>query len=160
MASNIRIESLFGGLSFTKTAEEIRRAAALKLGQVTCKIDERKKRISQLRKEYNINDADLIQLLTEARRDLEARTSRMSYSISNSGGGTAGGTDEKIIGAGVVSNILTESDQIEAEKDQVKHLGLIVRNLKPIPRFCDGTGAALPEEEFHVSKADLEYLGL
>lgn len=160
MASNIRIESLFGGLSFTKTAAEITYVAKIKRGQIEAKIAERKERILKLRDEYNISDADLIQLLTEARRDLEARTSRMSYSISNSSGGTAGGADEKIIGAGVVSNILTESDQIEAEKDQVKHLGLIVRNLKPIPRFCDGTGAALPEEEFHVSKADLEYLGL
>ena len=160
MASNIRIESMFGGLSFTKSAEDIRIAAARKSVFLESKITERKNRVSQLRKEYNISDADLIQLLTEARRDLEARTSRMSYSISNAGVAGAAGDDSRIIGAGVVSNILTESDQIEAEKDQVKRLGLIIRNLKPIPRFAEGTGAPLPEEEFHVNFADLEYLGL
>lgn len=127
-------------LNFTyeKSSEEIVRACTKKIEALLAKVREREERIANLRKEYGINDAALIQLLTQARKQ-QGNNAGMTYSFSNgipSPRDRDGGkmTEETItIGAGVVNNLLTENDFIESEKSQADKLAIIVRNLKDLP---------------------------
>ena len=159
MGSPINSHEILRGVSFTKTANEIKAAATTKIAKLEGKIAERQKRIVDLRKEYDINDAALIQLLTEARRDMQHGHTKMSYNFSNSLNAVDDG-DQRVVGAGIVTNILTESDMIESEKEQVTRLKMIVRNIKPIPKYATGNGTQLPDEGFHMSDTDLEYFNM
>jgi hypothetical protein len=158
------ITGMFHGLQFTKSASEIVERAKKKATQIKAKIEERQQRIAALRKEYGIDDAALVQLLQQARNQARQEASMMSYSYTSnatvgaSKGGQGGQIEEKLIGAGVVNNLLTENDFIESERKQVATLELIARNLKPIPRFSDGDGKELPPEEFTLSQEELKYL--
>lgn len=145
--------------SFTieKTASEIKEKAGLKILAISKKIEERQGRVARLREEYQIDDGALVQLLTAARR--QAGADRFSYTTSNSA--VAGGTnqmEEKTIGAGVVNNLLTESDFIESEKADVRKLNLVIRNLRPLPRFAQN-GMPYAEDSFALSDEELEFLG-
>lgn len=149
---------------FQKSADEIIEKVKTKVVALRAKIEERQGRVTALRKEYGIDDAALIQLLTEARKAMKNGTAKMSYSLSNvrtfgsdEGGGQI--TKETVIGAGVVNNLLTENDFIETERDQVRRLELIVRNLKPIKRFANASGTEIPPDGFSLSYGELEYLG-
>lgn len=144
---------------YTKPASEIVEKAKTKAAQIRAKIEERQGRIAALRAEYEIDDAALVQLLQAARKQQRSHD-KMSYSYSQSNARVDGGKqmEEKTIGAGVVNNLLTENDFIEAEKEQVKTLDLMIRNLKPIPRFSFN-GTTLPEEEFTLTSEELVYLG-
>lgn len=141
----------FQGLSFSKPAAVIIEAAKKKREEVTSKIAERRTRIAAVREEYDISDADLIELLMTARQ--QAERERYEYMSSSN-------QERKSIGAGAVNSLLTEHDFIKAEEEAVKRLELIARNLKPIERFAPGNAAPLPPEEFKLSYDDLEYLGL
>lgn len=151
------ISHMFRGFEFQKTATEIVGAATQKVAVVKAKIEERQKRISDLRREYGIDDAALVQLLTAARK--QAQAMQFTYSTSNAQVGGGGKMEEKTIGAGVVNNLLTENDFIEAERDQVKTLERIIRNLKPIPQYATGNGLVLPEAGFSLATDEMDYLG-
>lgn len=151
------IDHSFRNFSFRKTADEIKEKAKLKITQIGAKIEERQKRIADLRKEYAIDDAALVQLLQAARKQQNAM--QFTYSTSNvAAGGGNSKMEEKVIGAGVVNNLMTENDFIEGERDQLETLSLIVRNLFPIVKHsADGT--ALPDGGFEMTQDDLRYLG-
>jgi hypothetical protein len=143
---------------FTKSAEDIVAHAKKKALAIQAKIEERQERLARLRKEYDIDDAALVQLLQLARK--QAGQHQFQYMKSNvSASGNSATMEERTIGAGVVNNLLTEHDFLEAEKDQVHDLDIIVRNLKPIPRYATDSGVELPPAEFQLSKEELEYLG-
>lgn len=115
-------------------------------------------RIADLRTTYEIDDAALIQLLQAAReqhRSKAPNTYSYQKSVSHRDGGIR--MEEKSIGAGVVNNLLTENDFIASEREQVKTLDLMIRNLKPIQRFASN-GSPLPDEEFSLSTEELTYL--
>ena len=175
LMNNVNIGHMFQGLHYTKTASELKPAMSKKLAKVEKKIKEREKRIVDLRREYAIDDAALIQLLTEARKNTSMGSSVMNYSYSvgpqgyqgSQGVTGAGGSRsrkaiepvERVVGAGVVQNLLTEMDNIDEEKDQVKRLKMILRNLRPLPNYAEG-GKKLPDAGFPVNYQDLEYLDL
>lgn len=142
--------------SFEKTAEEIKVRANEKITALNAKIEERQRRIATLRSEHSIDDAALVQLLTAARR--QAHATSYSYSSSNA---SVGGSkmEERTIGAGVVNNLLTESDFIEADRANVKQLGAIVRNLRPLERSTTTTGAKYQDNAFRLTYEELEFLG-
>jgi hypothetical protein len=165
MVPTLDPRTMFRGLSFTKSATDIIVAATKKVTTLKAKITEREQRIVDLRKEYDIDDSALIQLLTESRKRDASMSAAMTYSFSKSLSNSEIGSshsapkaEERIVGAGVVNNLLTENDFIENEKEQVKSLELIARNLKAIPRFST-TGIALPDEEFKLTQDELTYLG-
>lgn len=149
-----------GMLHFTiqKTASDIRDAVTKKSKQLADKIVEREGRITRLREEYKIDDKALIGLLTEARRDAAARITKMSYTVSNSTRG-GGSDDEVVIGAGLVTNLLTEMDQIENEKTSIKRLDLIARNIRPTVNYNEERGEVYTSDTFMLSYEELEYLG-
>jgi len=168
--------NMFTSLSFTKPASEIIEKMKDKVERLKAKIEERTKRIIDLRVEYGIDDAALIGLLQAARRDqMNANASRsysymgatgapmMLASLFNNAGapvGPVGGVthESRVVGAGVVQNLMTEQDAIESERDQIGTLEMTIRNLKPIPRYS-ADGVMLPEQEFPLSREELKYLG-
>lgn len=154
------IDHMFGSLHYTKPVAEIREACRKKAEQIRAKVEERQGRLERLRREYDVSDADIIQLLTMARKQARHDLGPVSYTYNKLSSSPGGGTrmEEKTIGAGVVNNLLTESDFIEAEREQAKKLDFIIRNLKPIIRFSD-TGAPYTQTEFSLSQDELEFLG-
>lgn len=144
--------------AYSKSYLDIQEASKKKVILLGAKITEREARIARLRKEFEITDQDMIQLLSQAAQDALSNmrsTATMSYSI---GGGASGG-EVRIVGAGIVQNILTERQLIEQEKDDVERLQLIVRNLRPLTRYSATTGEAYQIEYFDLSEADLTFLG-
>ena len=144
--------------AYSKSYLEIREAATHKITALEAKVAEREARIVRIRKEFDITDTDMIQLLSQAAQDAVSNmrsTATMSYSI---GGGTNGG-EVRIVGAGVVQNILTERQLVEQEKDDGVRLKLILRNLLPLTRYSATTGEAYQIEYFDLSEADLTFLG-
>lgn len=138
---------------FEKTSKEIITAAQTKVEALQAKIEERMKRVSDLRAEYKIDDKALIQLLQAAR---QSQRQQISYSYTT----TAAGNNEetRVVGAGVVSHLLTESDCISSEKEAVKRLGVIIANLRPLPRMAE-SGTAYKEDSFGLSYEELDFLG-
>lgn len=150
----MEVEHMFSFV-FEKPSAEIVEKAKIKADCLRSKIEERQIRIAKLREEYKVTDAILVDLLTQARNAQRRGEAKMSYSVQNTAARTGGINDEVVIGAGVVNNLLTESDFIEAEKTQVKRLDLIIRNLRDLPRERNST-----MERGHVlSYEELEYLG-
>jgi hypothetical protein len=165
---NEQIDRMFNGLSFCKSAEEIRAKMVAKAKQIRSKVAERQARVVAMRSEHGIDDVALIQLLTEARRDAKnGVTGKMAYNYfpgSNTfpnapPGQKPGAREERVIGAGVVSFLLTEGDLIENEKEAADRLELLARNLVEIPTYATGNGVRLPDKGFTVSVSELEYLG-
>lgn len=145
--------SILSNLSFSKSSVEIRTAVREKLERIRAKITEREGRIATLRSTYEITDTDMIQLLSQQARDAisNARITSTTYSV---------GTDDntKIIGAGVVQNLMTEQALIEQEREQITRLDLVVRNLRPLPRHGQN-GEAWEDDSFDLGYSDLEFLG-
>lgn len=150
-------------LTYYKTADEIKEACSKKVKFLKTKIEERQARIASLRKEYDIDDAALISLLTDARRN-QQNSDRMSFTyMANSSthevsASASNKKEERSIGAGVVNNLLTENDFIQTEKEAAQRLELIQRNLFPVPTYSEN-GTRLPDQGFQVTEADLEYFG-
>lgn len=150
------ITNMFHGFTYPKTTEEIKTAVKAKVEKLKAKIEERTERVANLRKEYDITDSDLVQLLTAARKQQGAQAYTYSKgSVSDNGQAQM---EEKTIGAGVVNNLLTEQDFIEAERDQVSTLELIVRNLKAQTMVQNGVIVG-PVDQFMLSQEELRYLG-
>jgi hypothetical protein len=148
--------------SYEKSYHEIIDKTHAKIGKIKAKIEERQTRIARLRKEYSIDDGALIQLLTEARKNAANHAANNMYSYSSTSNAPVGSgnrMEERTIGAGAVNDLLTENDFIESEKDQVKRLELVARNLGPITRFASGDGTKYEQTHFDLSTDELEFLG-
>ena len=150
---------------FEKTSAEIIEKAKPKVSQLNAKIIERQGRIAALREEHGIDDGALIQLLTEARRHAQQRVYAQNYTYTTSSGGRGGAgqdggkLEEKTIGAGVVNNLLTESDHIESERASVRQLESIIRNLRPLTRVAQNTGIAYTVDTNELTFDELKFLG-
>ena len=153
---------LFGHFTYEKTTDEIGSAMQKKVESLKAKIVEREGRIAKIRAEYEISDQDMIQLLTqEAQHNIQnnVRGAKMSYTLTTaSPGAEVGANDERIIGAGVVQNLLTERSLIEDEQASVKQMERIVRNLKPLQKITEN-GTTYELNQFELSDAELEFLG-
>lgn len=143
--------------TFEKTSEEIKTKCQEKALSLTAKIEDRQARVAALRAEHGIDDKALIQLLTEARKHSQDRTT-FSY-VSNSPVQNGPAQQERTIGAGVVNFLLTESDFIESEKESIKRLQMIIRNLRPLVRNAAENGAEYPEDRHSLTYSELEFLG-
>lgn len=136
---------------YEKSSAEITTAMKKKIQALKAKIGEREERLAKVRKEYKITDAALLDLMKQARQ-ASKNVNAMSYSLNASI--TEGPEEQIVIGAGIVNFLLTESDFISGEKEQVDKLELITRNLKDLlhPELKTFHGHKLTENE-------LEYLG-
>lgn len=154
------VDEMFRQLTFTKSAEEIVAKATTKTEAIKSKIAEREKRVVAIRQEHGIDEATLVSLFAQARKDDRvAMYNAGSNVFPNVPPGQQAGAGDRYIPAGVVRNLLTEYDLIEEERQQAVSLTLIARNLKTIPRFAEGNGAPIPPAEFALTRFELEFLG-
>lgn len=161
MSNAVHTTNILASVLFSKKGSEIKTGGDKRLKQLNSKVKEREVRITNLRKEYEISDSDLVELMRKAMNDRDhigTYSIRSVMATAKAGGlgatrtKTGVGTDvshqeyEKVVPAGVIQNILTEQSAIENEKDQIERLEIILRNLdiKAIHK---------------VSLFDLEYLG-
>ncbi len=142
--------------SFQKSSEEILAKAAVKAESLAAKIAEREGRIVRIRKEFDISDQDMINLLSQAAQDALSNAriaTTMSYNLAGQDG------DTRIVAAGVVQNLLTERQLIEQEKDHVEKLKMITRNLRPLVAYATQTGEKYEVDTFTLTEADIDFLG-
>jgi hypothetical protein len=152
---------------YQKTVEEMQEKIGTKAEAVKAKIAEREQRIKDLRKAHELSDQDLIQIYAQAAQAAHEGRNQNTYSIGSApvgaggsaGYAAAGSSDERIIGAGVVQNFLSESGLIETEKEDLKKLLSLQRNLRPMTHFSSDTGVSYVDYFVSVTEEDLEYLG-
>lgn len=117
--------------TFQKTTEEVALKTKEKAIKTTQKILERERRIAKLREEYGIDDKVLLQLIGQAQQN---RNSPMTYVSSLSvcvNGVEKSVVEERSIGAGVVQNLMAETEALEEDRRNLTRLELITRNLRP-----------------------------
>lgn len=149
--------------NFQRTHIEVVEKCKSRADAIRAKVSERQQRVVDLRREHDISDAALIQLLTEARKTQNEQSAKMSYTYGSNAfpdpSPDKPEVQERTIGAGIVNFLMTESDLIEAEKDQVRRLDLIARNLKPVKTYATGNGAEIPAPDVSLTYEELEFLG-
>ena len=147
--------------SYQKTSTEILEKVDIKAEAVKKKIAEREQRIKDLRKAHSITDQDLVQIYAQMAKAQREGQSRNSYLISTAVVGAPEGMEpeERLIGAGVIANLKQESEMIETEKDDLKKLDSIKRNLRPLFQYGTETGTFYSDDYFTLTEDDLEYLG-
>lgn len=122
---NVNIGSMFGRVEFAKPGREIAEKAKAKSEAVREKIEERQGRIARIREEYGITDAVLADVLAQA-----MHRRGQTYSVSNAPVGRDG-SGQVTVPAGVITNLTTEQEYIEEERQQVARLDLLARNIAP-----------------------------
>lgn len=150
-----RIDNMFN-FTFEKPAAEIVTSASAKTAAIRRKIEEREVRIKRTREEYKISDAMLIDIMAQAREQMQRGAAALVY---NSKVRSDDGMREEdvTIGAGVINMLLTERDHIEGEKSQVDRLDTIVRNLKDLRRFAPDGKEYMQGHE--LTMGELKFLG-
>jgi len=150
---------MFSQFSYEKSIDEIKEALAKKVEAYKAKIKDREGRIVKIRKEYDISDADMINLLQQVARQgiSNAPISTMSYTIPIEGGTNA--EDVRLIGAGVIQSIVTERELIDDETASIKQMERIGRNLRPVThRTEDGQGEWV-QTTWTLRDNELDFLG-
>ncbi len=163
---NQNVEHMFN-VTFEKPAADVRKRVDTKASQIKAKIEERQARIAKLRKEYDIDDAAMVQLLQALRRDEQLHGSGIgTYSYSSaSNAQVAHGSSktEMTIGAGAVKNLMTEGDAIDSERAHVRKLELLSRNVEDRPNYgiasYNGSESERPVKGIALSYEELEFLG-
>lgn len=150
-----RIDTLFN-FTFEKSATDIVDKAKAKALSIASKIAERETRIRRAREEHKITDAVLLDIMVQARDQMQRGAMAIAYSTKvRSDDGLR--EEDVTVGAGVVNMLLTERDHIEGEKSQVEKLDMIVRNLTDLRRFApDGKEYQKGHE---LTGAELKFLG-
>ena len=155
------VDSMFRGVSYNKfTSDRLREAMTRKVTNITAKIEERQGRITKIRKENDISDAMLSDMILQYMQDQQRGQQRLSYSNSIQNTGTTNTPKEVTVPAGVIANLVTEKSLIETETAEVKRLGLILRNLKDTQPFVTDKGELQERPVIHsLTDAEIEYLG-
>jgi hypothetical protein len=150
------IDHLFNNLTFQKNTAEIIAAAKGKITQLNSKIEERTNRIRTLRETYQISDSAFVDILSQMRENEKRHNFVQNYSTSTTD--RSGVQREITVGAGVVNNLLTETDFIANERQQVERLTFIVSNLRDVQCFTANSGATYVAPHT-LTFGELEYLG-
>jgi len=140
VAHKVQLDRMFQEVKFFKAGGEIAEKARTKAVAVAARIAEREARMAEVCAQYSLTAADLFALAQAAGEHAGTAAYRGGY------GGSAYKAPVRDLPAGVVSALVTESEQVESEREQVRTLELLARNIDP---------AASHE----ISFAELEYLG-
>lgn len=135
----------------TKTTTELREAMSRKVVALGESVTRRGERMLKLRETYQIDAERLAELILRF-KDEGARAT--SYD-------NQGNPDAPIVPAGVIANIVREREMIDGERDQIRKMELILRNIKDTePYINEQTGEYGERPCIHVlSDDELEYLG-
>jgi hypothetical protein len=132
---------MFQEIKFFKPGNEIAEKARVKVVAITAKIAEREKQMAEVCAQHSLGPADLFALAQSGVEHAGTGSYRGGY-----GGGSAYKAPVRDLPAGVVSSLVTESEQIESERQQVRTLELLARNIDQ-------------SASHEISFAELEYLG-
>jgi hypothetical protein len=141
MAHKVQLDRMFQEVKFFKLGSEIAEKAATRVVALAARIAEREARIAEVCARYSLTPADLFALAQAGGEHAGTGSYRGGY-----GGGSAYKAPVRDLPAGVVSALVTESEQIESERQQVRTLELLARNIDP-------------NVQHEISFAELEYLG-
>ncbi len=138
----------------TKTTAEIREAMQKKVVEIKKLSLERETRIHKIRDEYQIDPERLANLVIQFQKN---DSGFVSYNQQNQSGSEA----PKLIPAGVIANIISEREMIDSERDQIRKLELVLRNLRDTEHYASPrTGEILTRTCLHqLTDNELEYLG-
>lgn len=142
---NVSVSNILYSVEFQKTGFELSSAMEAKIKFLEKKIEERKLRVEKICQEYDITDADIIEIL---RMKQSNRHVSGHYGVNSTVRDSSGGVVEttKQIPVGAVSNMEAEEAAIKSEKEQLARLYLINRNIEKAASH-------------KVSLEDLKYLG-
>jgi hypothetical protein len=140
VAHTVQLDRMFNDVKFFKPGSEIAEKARAKVVVIAAQIGERERRIAEICAEHSLRPADLF-ALAQAGAD---HAGTAAYRGCRSG--SAYKAPVRDLPAGVVSALVTESEQIESEREQVRTLELLARNVDP-------------DDSHEVRFAELEYLG-
>lgn len=147
-------------MTFQKSSGEIKNAVETKVKAIELKVAERERRVARLREEYSIDDSAMVKIYQQRLADQGNMLRNYSYSSGSVNPTGQHVTEEKVVGAGVVENLVTEQEAIASEKGTVKRLGLLSRNLRPVEHWtADGKGNRFTTDAFILSYEELEFLG-
>jgi len=130
----VDLNSMFRLIKFEKTGEEIRTHILPLVVALETKVAEREGRIAKIRAEYDITDADVIEAMAQMQRG--------AYSTNAIGPTTI---TKKQIPHGVFTNLEAEQSAIYTEREQIKKLTIVARNLDSATNY-------------HLSYEELEWL--
>ncbi len=135
-----------------KTTPQLRAAMEKKLVELTGLIADRETRVQRLRDEYEIGAEQLAQLVIKFQND---DSGFVSYNQQGDG------RREKLVPAGVIANIIREREMVDSERNQIRKLNLILRNIKDEEFYTNPrTGEIGTRQSLHkLTDAELEYLG-
>jgi hypothetical protein len=131
---------MFQDIKFFKPGSEIAEKARARVVAIAAQINEREGRMTSICAEHSLSPADLFALAQSGADHAGAGAYRGGR------GGSAYKAPVRDLPAGVVSSLVTESEQIESERQQVRTLELLARNIDPTAKH-------------EISFAELEYLG-
>jgi hypothetical protein len=140
VAHTVQLDRMFQDIKFFKPGNEIAEKARAKVTVIVTKITEREGQITAICAQHSLSPADLFALAQAGGEHAGTGGYRGSY------GGSAYKAPVRDVPAGVVSALVTESEQIESERQQVRTLELLARNINP-------------SAQHEISFAELEYLG-
>jgi len=149
-----RADTMFAGVSYRiKTTEQVRDAMSRKVKELKVRIADRETRTMRIRDEYSI-DAERLAVLVMRYRE-STRNQTVSYDRQG------GDRDEVLVPAGVIANLVRERDMIDSEREQIRKLELILRNLADEELYhVPETGEVRTRRAIHELEDDeLEYLG-
>lgn len=147
--------NLFRSVEYnTKTTAEIREAMQKKVVEIKKLSQEREVRIQKIRDEYQIDAERLANLVIQFQKN---DSGFVSYNNQNQSGSEA----PRLIPAGVIANIISEREMIDSERDQLRKLELVLRNLRDTEYYTSPrTGEVLTRLCLHeLTDKELEYLG-
>jgi hypothetical protein len=140
MAHTVCLDRMFQDVKFYKVGGDIAEKARTKVVALGVRIAEREARLADVCTQYSLSPADLFALAQAAGEHAGTAAYRGHY------GGSAYKAPVRDLPAGVVSALVTESEQVESERQQLRTLELLARNLDP-------------SVQHEISFAELEYLG-
>ncbi|RKH88742.1 hypothetical protein D7Y21_13540 [Corallococcus sp. AB045] len=131
---------------------ELREALQKKVRELVARVEEREGRLKRIREEYQINAERLAALVIQYQnRD----SNFVSYQSQN------GASQTSIVPAGVIANLISESEMIDSERGQIRKVELVLRNLPDAELYHEPrTGAVRSRQPLHqLTDDELEYLG-
>ena len=132
MGHRIYARDLFDEVIYNKkTTAELQTAMTAKTIALLESLTRREERLAGIRDEYDIGPERLAELIIRFSNEGNSR----STSYDNQG------SDAPIVPAGVIANIVRERDMLDTERDQMRKMELILRNIKDTePYIHEETG--------------------
>lgn len=128
--------NLFNRFIYVVPRDVLGPAITTKVSALQAKIAEREERIAKIRRDNEITDAVLVELLRQA--ESGRANSNTYYSVSKPVK-TDGSDQTLVIGAGVVASLQAENDAIDQERLAVRRMERVGRNIAYVKGECEVT---------------------